>query len=1315
MKLLKIFFLVCLINTTIHALDFTLVTDNFSTISGNGYKLRPLVTDLDSDGRLDLLVNVDSDPSKLWYYTQNPDTPTKFTRQSVNFAGISETARFGFSIVDLDADGLLELVEADGFGGFHVFRQQSLNSTTFNATNFIMIDHLLEWYPMPVFTDFDLDGQLDLLAGLYNGQMPHYEQDPGENTFSRINGTFSGIDIGSYAAPTLVDLDNDGLLDLIIGSASNNALYHYEQDQLNQPVFSRVTNQLGGFTFGDEPAPCFTDLEQDGYLDLLVGSGNGQIAHYRATTATLETQCVSTTEPTILSSTSAVVGGEVLNDNGSFVYRRGVYYSLTNSLPGSGDGCVTIGTGSGEFSTTLTDLYEGKKYFIRTFATNALGTWFGDVKTLTTSVSNIDAGEYAAPAFVDLDYDSKLDLIIGNEDGTLAHYEQAETNSMTLNLVTDNFNNIDVGGQSSPVCLDIDNDGLLDLLVGNQNGTVDRFEQYEFGSLVFNLVKNNFLNYDVNGYAKPAIADIDGDGLIDILVGQLYGRLRHFEQDASDPEIFNLVNSEFSGIDVGYNAAPFFTDLDADGRLDLLVGKRNGEVVHYRQDSQNSLSFSHVIDSFGGIDTGGYAVPAVCDINGNNRFDMLIGQVDGKIIFWESGDVIVNPSCMTTDDPVSETDMRWTLGGSVTDDNGHFIYERGVCYSTVSTLPELSNRDVVKSNCNNRADEFSMNSLPMIEANTYYFRTFAQSSLGLFYGPVKSFTTSSTSLFEKVTSSFAGINYGTWTWTQPNFTDMDGDGLLDLLMEKDSRLLYYEQTEVNSGSFTLVKGDLLGEYYSGLQIVAFADLDGDGLLDLLAGCSDENIRHFEQSELNSTTFVLVNEQFSGIQMEKYDYSNLQLTDIDRDGLLDLIIGEYHGDNVIYEQSAKYSYDFNVIDHMPDGISLPACADINGDGMLDVFSGTYQGNIEHFAQSAPNAYDFYLVNETFQNIDLSYFSTCAFTDIDGDGKLDLITSEQDGNASRWETRNVVIDRECVTTASASSVDKTTAILGGEVTYDNFVPILRRGVCYSTSNNTPTLADSKFYMQSGVGSFSGTVTGLEPGSTYYYRAFCQSKLGSFYGPVKTFTTDQAVQLSVRVFLEGAYNISADNPEMNTDLNANIPAVCPYSDCRDAGSIAADITDWVSLELRSTADGETVYSRSYLLRSDGWLAEADGTDTSLSLGDTAEGAYYIVIRHRNHLAVMSAAARSLGFSLSTYDFSTGLDQYYGGEAALLEEGVFGMYKGDCNGSGVINASDYLTVRTKAGTNGYSTSDANLSGSVNSTDYLVIKPNAGKCCNLP
>ncbi len=1315
MKLFKIFFLVCLINTTIHALDFTLVTDKFSNISGSGYKLRPLVTDLDSDGRLDLLVNVDSDPSKLWYYTQYPEEPTKFIRQSVNFAGISETARFGFSIVDLDADGLLELVEADGFGGFNVYRQNSLNSTTFNATNIIMIDHLLEWYPMPVFTDFDLDGQLDMLAGLYNGQMPHYEQDPGENTFSRISGTFSGIDIGDYAAPTLVDLDNDGLLDLIIGSASNDALYHYEQDQLNQPVFSRVTTQLGGFTFGDEPAPCFTDLEQDGYLDLLVGSANGQIAHYRATTATLETQCVSTTEPTILSSTSAVVGGEVLNDNGSLVYRRGVFYSLTNSLPGPGDGYAPIGTGAGEFSTTLTDLEVGKKYFIRAFATNALGTWFGDVKTLITSVGNIDAGEYAAPALVDLDYDLKLDLIVGKEDGTLAHYEQAETNSMTLNLVTDNFNNIDVGGQSSPVFLDLDNDGLLDLLVGNQNGTVDRFEQYEFDSSVFNLVKNNFLNYDVNSYAKPAIADIDGDGLIDILVGQLYGRLRHFEQDASDPEIFNLVNSEFSGIDVGYNAAPFFTDLDDDGRLDLLVGKRNGEVEHYRQDSQYSLSFSLVVDSFGGIDTGGYAVPAVCDINGNNRFDMLIGQVDGKIIFWESGDVTVNRSCMTTDVPISETDTRWTLGGSVTDDNGHFVYERGVCYSAESTEPVLGNSDVVKSNCNNRVDNFSMNSLPMIEANTYYCRTFAQSSLGLFYGPVKSFTTGSTSLFERVTSNFAGINYGSWTLSQPNFTDIDGNGLLDLLMEKQYRLLHYEQAEVNSSSFIIKTGDLLGRQVVGMRTVAFADLDGDGLLDLLAGNDDEAICHFEQSELNSTSFVLINEQFSGIQFVDYYKINLQLTDIDQDGLLDLIIGELYGNNLIYEQSSKYSYDFVAREHIPVGISQPACADINSDGMLDVFSGAYQGNIEHFAQSAPNAYNFYLVNEEFQNIAIGHSAACACTDVDGDGKLDLIASDQDGMVTRWETRNVVINKECVTTASASSVEQTSAALGGEVTYDNFVPVLRRGVCYSTSNNTPTLADSKFYMQSGVGSFSDTVTGLEPATTYYYRAFCQSKLGSFYGPVKTFTTDQAVQFSVRVFLESAYNASADNPEMNTDLNANIPAISPFDDNRDAGSIAADITDWVQLELRSTADGEAVYSCSYLLRSDGWLAEADGTDTSLSLGDTAVGAYYIVIRHRNHLAVMSAEAHSLNLTVSTYDFSTGLNKYYGGEAALLEEGIYGMYKGDCNGSGVINASDYLTIRNESGTNGYSKCDANMNGSVNSTDYLVVKPNSGKCCKVP
>jgi hypothetical protein len=102
------------------------------------------------------------------------------------------------------------------------------------------------------------------------------------------------------------------------------------------------------------------------------------------------------------------------------------------------------------------------------------------------------------------------------------------------------------------------------------------------------------------------------------------------------------------------------------------------------------------------------------------------------------------------------------------------------------------------------------------------------------------------------------------------------------------------------------------------------------------------------------------------------------------------------------------------------------------------------------------------------------------------------------------------------------------------------------------------------------------------------------------------------------------------------------------------------------------------------------------------------------------MSDETHTFDFDGSTlYDFtvdeSTAYDKYYGGEAAVLETGVYGMFCGDADGNGSINIADYDTVKGNTGTTGYRDGDCNMSGGVNATDYLVIRPNIGKNTQVP
>ena len=241
--------------------------------------------------------------------------------------------------------------------------------------------------------------------------------------------------------------------------------------------------------------------------------------------------------------------------------------------------------------------------------------------------------------------------------------------------------------------------------------------------------------------------------------------------------------------------------------------------------------------------------------------------------------------------------------------------------------------------------------------------------------------------------------------------------------------------------------------------------------------------------------------------------------------------------------------------------------------------------------------------------------------------------------------------------------------------------------------------------GISSLTFTETSLRDGSNDEIAH--TSENGS--------VTVNEVIAKVKIWLEGPYQSGGS---MTTSLNSNgyIPLSSPYSEApRTVLSIPSGVTDWILVELRNSASGSAIAQQSFFLKSNGNIVDIDGSTTDLPIGGLADGDYYIVIKHRNHLAVMSAAVQSLnGSSPSVYDFTTALTKYYGSDAASVESGVYGMYAGDANGSEGVNATDYLVVKSVIGLNGYYAADCNLSGGVNATDYLVIKPNIGKNSNI-
>ena len=212
---------------------------------------------------------------------------------------------------------------------------------------------------------------------------------------------------------------------------------------------------------------------------------------------------------------------------------------------------------------------------------------------------------------------------------------------------------------------------------------------------------------------------------------------------------------------------------------------------------------------------------------------------------------------------------------------------------------------------------------------------------------------------------------------------------------------------------------------------------------------------------------------------------------------------------------------------------------------------------------------------------------------------------------------------------------------------------------------------------------------------------------------------VNANIKVFLEGPYNGAGG---MTTSLNTIIPLSSndAYSTetygytASTVGSIPiTDIVDWVLLELRTGATPaeatNIVATRAAFLKSDGTIVDVDGTSPVSFTGLTADN-YYVVVIHRNHLAIMSANVIPLSSSSVLYNFSTLQTQAYGTNPMVaLSGGGFGMIGGDANADGFITSIDFNVFNPKfyGAASGYEMSDWNLDGQVTSTDFNMFNVN--------
>ena len=766
---------------------------------------------------------------------------------------------------------------------------------------------------------------------------------------------------------------------------------------------------------------------------------------------------LTTTAITAIITTSATSGGNIMADGGASITARGVVWS-TSTNPTIALSTKTIdGTGTGSFTSNLTNLTPKTTYYVRAYATNSARTGYGNEISFTTSDSSIVMGIPCpgTPTVKDIDGNTYNTVQIGTQCWTKENLRVTKYRDGSL--------------------IPLDESGGI----SGKEGVVS----WTRSTGARTLYANNSANFDTYGYLYNWYAVSVSKGICPtgwhVPTDSDWNKLVKFTDSGADTTDTYLqsttAGAKLKSIGTAYWDSPNYDATNESGFSAIPGGSRNSDGSFFQIKSYASFwsatefDFSHawfrILNGNDGTVVSGYGF-----------LPSYPGKMVGASIrcLKDAFSIVTKPTLSTSTITAIKTTSS-IAGGNITADGGAYITDRGVVWAT-STNPTIAL--TTKTSDGTGTGSFSSTLTNLTSKTTYYVRAYATNSAGTGYGNEISFTTSDSTTVMNIPcpgtptvkdidgNTYNTVQIGTQCWTKEN---------LRVTKYRDGSVIPLDE----SGG---TNGDENGEKWS---------IQYEGARTVL-GYSASNLATYGYLY---NWYAIKNQK--GICPDGWHPPNNREWNI----LNEFLGGEFISGNKLKDTIWRNLAPNNISTNESGFSALPG----GWRTSTGLFPSTNNGPTREGI--------FWSLSDTIDVYEFAWYRKLVPTNIGN-----RFISEKQSKFAGFSVRCLkdsptIVSIPSLTTTAITAIATTSATSGGNITSDGGATITARGVVWSTSTNPTIALTTKTSDETGTGSFAATLTNLTPKTTYYLRAYATNSAGTGYGNEISFiTSDSTIVMGI-----------------------------------------------------------------------------------------------------------------------------------------------------------------------------------------------------------